>query len=86
MAVYIDNMNAPYRNMKMCHMIADTRKELDAMADRIGVSRRWIQKPGTSHEHYDICQTKKQLALTWGAKAVTMRELGEIIRRKKQDD
>jgi hypothetical protein len=27
----------------MCHMWADTLDELMAMADRIGVARRWIQ-------------------------------------------
>lgn len=37
MAVYIDKMNAQYRNMIMCHMLADTEQELINMAKNIGV-------------------------------------------------
>lgn len=37
MAVYIDKMNAKYRNMIMCHMLADTEQELINMAKNIGV-------------------------------------------------
>ena len=43
MAVYVDNMQAQFGRMKMCHMIADSTEELLAMADRIGVARKWIQ-------------------------------------------
>lgn len=84
MAVYVDDMQAPYRRMIMCHMVADTHDELVAMADRIGVARRWIQKPGTPSEHFDICQTKRALAVANGAVQITMRELGEIINRKRK--
>jgi hypothetical protein len=80
--VYIDNMNAPYRNMKMCHMIADTSHELLLMATNIGVNHKWIQNKGTYQEHFDICTTKKKLALAIGAKEVTMKELVKITLTK----
>ena len=64
--------------MKMCHMIADTRKELLDMAFKIGVDLKWIQYPGTEHEHFDICLSKKQLAIQNGAKEITARELVTI--------
>lgn len=40
--VYVDDMYAQFGRMKMCHMIADTTTELNAMADSIGVQRKWI--------------------------------------------
>ena len=49
MTVYVDNMQASYGRMKMCHMVADSTDELLAMADRIGVARKWLQKAGTAH-------------------------------------
>lgn len=80
--VYIDNMNAPHRGMKMCHMIADSTTELLQMADKIGVQRKWIQDAGTYQEHFDICQTKKAKALSLGAKEITMRELARITMQR----
>lgn len=77
MAVYVDDMRAPFGRMVMCHMIADTRAELDQMADRIGVARKWRQKSGTYGEHYDICQSKRALAVQLGATEITLRECAE---------
>ena len=71
--VYIDNMEAGFGRMKMCHMIADTPQELLEMVDKIGVERKWIQYPGTPHEHFDICLSKKKIAVEMGAKAITMK-------------
>lgn len=82
MAVYVDNMRANFGRMTMCHMIADSREELLAMADRIGVARKWIQQAGTSHEHFDIALTKRRLAVAAGAVEVSMLELGRILRAK----
>ena len=78
--VYVDEAVWPFGRMMMCHMIADTRAELDAMADKIGVSRRWIQHPDTNREHYDICKSKRALAIRYGAKVVTATELVSIVR------
>ena len=75
MAVYIDDFNARYRGMIMCHMIADTTEELLEMADKIGVQRKWIQDYGTNREHFDVCLTKKQKAIQFGAIEIGFREL-----------
>ena len=82
MSVYVDNMKAGYGRMVMCHMIADSTEELLAMADAIGVQRRWIQKSGTYREHFDICKAKRALAVECGAKEITMVELGEMLRQR----
>lgn len=79
MSVYVDDMQAGFGRMKMCHMIADSTAELLAMADEIGVARRWIQKAGTPHEHFDVCLAKRRLAVAHGAKEITQRELGQKI-------
>lgn len=75
MAVYVDDMRAPYGRMLMCHMIANSLDELHAMADRIGVQRRWFQAPPkASAPHYDIALSKRALAIRAGARAITWRE------------
>lgn len=83
MTVYVDSMRAPFGRMKMCHMIADTHDELLAMADLIGVDRKWLQDPGTHREHFDIALSKRRLAVAAGAREVTMRELGIVMRAKR---
>lgn len=83
MSVYVDNMRAHYGRMIMCHMVADTDEELHAMAEKIGVARKWHQKAGTVHSHYDIALSKRALAVANGAKEITMRELALLIRAKR---
>ena len=56
--------------MIMCHMVSDSETELHAMADRIGVARKWYQG-----DHYDICLSKKRQAIASGAVEITSREL-----------
>lgn len=83
MTVYVDDMYlypaGQFRRMKMSHMIADTEGELHAMADKIGIARRWHQG-----DHYDVCISKRHEALKHGAKAITWREAGEMTRGKRQ--
>ena len=80
--VYVDSMEAAFGRMIMCHMTADTTEELLAMADKIGVARKWIQNKGTWSEHFDICKSKKVRALDFGAKAITLREAGEMLSKR----
>lgn len=79
MSVYVDDMEASFGRMKMCHMVADTTVELLDMADKIGVQRKWIQHPGTHREHFDICKSKRTKAVQCGAREISQRELGELL-------
>lgn len=79
MTVYVDNMRAPYGRMIMCHMIADTDKELHRMADKIGVKRKWHQG-----DHYDICLAKRKLAVELGAKEITRKDLARRVIKKRR--
>lgn len=82
MTVYVDDMRASFGRMKMCHMIADNENELHAMADKIGVARRWYQVQA-SHPHYDVCMSKRALAVKHGAVEIDRYKLVEIIRDQR---
>ena len=82
MAVYVDNGRARFGRMIMSHMLADTDEELHKMAADIGVALRWFQYVDTT-PHYDVCQSKRDLAISLGAKIISRRELVELIRRKR---
>ncbi len=88
MAVYVDDMHltklGQYRRMKMCHMVADSPQELLAMADMIGVQRKWIQHAGTVKEHFDICMSKRAKAIEAGAVEVTMEQVALMVRAKRE--
>ena len=82
MSVYVDDMYrypiGQFGRMKMSHMMADTTEELLAMADRIGVARRWLQKPGVPfREHFDIAMSKREAAIAAGAIPMTVDDLAK---------
>lgn len=84
MTVYVDDVRHPYGRMIMCHMWADTLEELLAMADRIGVARRWLQQPPkASWVHFDISLGMKQKALAFGAVLTDKYGPSEFTSRQK---
>lgn len=90
MSVYVDDMKANFGNMVMCHMWADTDAELLAMADKIGVQRKWIQghpklsfgkHRDASWVHFDIAMSKRALAVKAGA--IETDRFGPVIHTAK---
>ena len=79
MSVYVDNAHHKFGRMHMCHMIADTSEELLAMADKIGVQKRWLQNLGTNREHFDISAGKRMLAVAHGAREIGNAKLGKML-------
>ena len=79
MAVYVDKPIWKLGCMKMCHMLADTLDELHNMADQIGIRRRWFQSGSTPH--YDVCKSKRELAIRLGAIEIDRRQTVALIRR-----
>lgn len=82
--IYVDDFfiraSAPYRGTHItddwCHMQADTREEVDALARTRGRSLSWIQRPDSpAHRHYDVTRSRRAAAIQAGAIPVTMREL-----------
>ena len=78
MAVYVDNAMIPFHGLLMNHMLADTSEELLAMATRLGIDHKWLQKPGTHQEHFDISAERRALALAFGAVSITYKQAGRI--------
>lgn len=85
MVVFVDDMEASYGRMIMCHMIADSDEELLEMVGKIGVNSKWHQNPGDPNSHFDISKSKRKLAVKNGAIEITWSKLGKIVysRRKK---
>ncbi len=82
MSVYVDRARNGYGRLVMSHMIADSLDELHAMADVIGIARRWFQAaPPASFPHYDIGQTKRAIAIQRGAIDCDRRAFVEHLRR-----
>lgn len=82
--VYVDNMRAKYKNMIMCHMLADSDAELHEMANKIGIAKKWWQSPKKiSGSHYDIALSKKALAINYGAIEITLRQAGAMNARRR---
>lgn len=80
--VYVDKGRIPYGRMLMCHMVADTLDELHAMAQALGLKRRWFQEH-PALPHYDICQSKRAQAIGLGAVEIGRKELVKRIREHR---
>ena len=81
--VYVDDMYlyamGRFGRMKMSHLVADTEEELLAMADRIGLHRRWLQHPGKpGRVHFDVSMTMRRKAIAAGAVEMTLLDLARM--------
>lgn len=81
--VYVDFAKNKLGRMLMSHMVADSEDELILMAQKIGVSERYHQFKGEAKSHFDICQQKRNLAVSLGAKEVSSKYIIEIIRGRR---
>lgn len=75
---HIDNYATRRHGHNWCHMIADSREELDALALRIGLRLQWRQKSGTIWEHYDLIPSKRTQAIKAGAIPISCLDMGRI--------
>lgn len=78
MPVYVDPLaNHGWKLGPNCHMTADTLEELNAMADKIGMKRIWLQKSKRGVVHYDLVKWRRDMAIKNGAIELTRREAAE---------
>lgn len=80
MPAYVDSLKAQGwklrgRDTLSCHLIADTAIELHAVAEAIGMKRKWFQGPPSKRclPHYDLTAKRRAQALELGAQALERR-------------
>ena len=78
--VYVDKGRILLGQMKMSHMFADTIDELNSMALKIGLKKEWYQVGNSGTPHYDICQSKKKMAIKLCARDIDRKKVVEIIK------
>lgn len=94
MTVYVDDMQleavvGPVDGV-WSHLLSDQpgeagRRELLAFAERLGIETRWLQKPGTHREHFDVTEPTRQRALALGAVPIRYgRAVAAITRAKRE--
>ncbi|HEY3087575.1 MAG TPA: DUF4031 domain-containing protein [Jatrophihabitantaceae bacterium] len=86
MACYVDSVraypDAGLRFSEFCHLLADTREELHAMAAAIGMPRRLFQDHPWRW-HYDLPRHLREQALRHGAREVTLHDVGALLRKRR---
>ncbi len=87
MSCYVDTVRAypeaGLRYTHYCHLLADERSELHAMADRLGMPRRIFQDHPWRW-HYDLPEHLRPRAVDLGAQEVTWPFVGMLLRARRQ--
>ena len=64
-------------------MAVDGSNELRAFVEQLGLPTRFVQYPGTYREHFDAPGRYADILLQHGARPVTTRELGTLLKAKR---
>lgn len=83
--IYVGHERIRYKDMRMSHMVADTLEELHGMAEKLGLRSTWFQVSRLGIPHYDLCESKRSIAITYGAKSVTAKELIEFCHKFQKE-
>ena len=75
----VDNPATRKHGHAWCHMVADSREELDAMARAIGLKTAYRQHSGKPLEHYDLTPRRREAAIGKGAIALTGEEFRRLL-------
>jgi hypothetical protein len=86
MTCYVDTVRSypgkGLRYSEFCHLLADTRAELHAMADALGIPRRFFQDHPWRW-HHDLPAHLRPRAVALGAREVTMHQVGALLRERR---
>lgn len=84
MTVYVDNMRMPATvgsiTAAWSHLTADTKEELHAFARSIWLQRSWFQDKPNGLWHYDVTESKRQMALRLGAEMIVYGDMDDFDR------
>lgn len=78
MTAYVDTP----RRERDARLLADTRNELLAFADRLGLKPEALRFAGTHYEHFAIDADTRERAIAEGASAVSAGELARILYKR----
>jgi hypothetical protein len=85
---YVDTVRAypgaGLRYTRFCHLLADTPEELHAMADELGIPRRFYQDHPWRW-HHDLPEHLRARAVELGAQELTLREVGALLARRRAE-
>ncbi|MDT4923549.1 MAG: hypothetical protein QOG01_1262 [Pseudonocardiales bacterium] len=88
MACYVDAVRSypgsGLRFTRFCHLLADTREELHAMADALGIPPRFFQDHPWRW-HHDLPEHLRARAVELGAREVTLREVGSLLKARRAE-
>jgi hypothetical protein len=83
---YVDTVRsypgAGLRYTRFCHLLADSPEELHAMADELGIPRRFYQDHPWRW-HHDLPEHLRARAVELGAQELTLREVGALLARRR---
>ncbi len=86
MACYVDTVrdypDAGLRYTRFCHLLADSREELHAMAEALGMPRRYFQDHPWRW-HHDLPEPLRARAVELGAQEITLDEVGALLKRRR---
>ena len=86
MACYVDSVRSypgsGLRFTEFCHLLADTRDELHAMADALGIPAQYFQDHPWRW-HHDLPAPLRPRAVELGAIEVTMHFVGTLLRARR---
>lgn len=86
MACYVDTVryypNAGLRFTHYCHLLADTRAELHAMAAAVGMPERTFQDHPWRW-HYDLPDHLRPAAIDLGALVLDIHGVGALLRQRR---
>jgi hypothetical protein len=85
-ACYVDTVRSypgkKLRYTEFCHLLADSRAELHAMADALGIPHRFFQDHPWRW-HHDLPEHLRARAVELGALEVTMHDVGALLRARR---